>query len=180
MKSTSENGRPAATETDCRAENPPENSSPSVMRPVAAAQKSRSQMGASSPDDGGDAAPAGSAEPLPADSPFPASAAISTPVNGLPRRGRDLLFHHHGLSQTEARRLAERLEQIEAERTHWRQQMRRQLRLEREEARQRRAVLWAQDRAQRRREREQLRELRQEARRKGAGEDTGEDEDSRR
>ena len=135
---------------------------------------------ASSPDDGGDAAPAGSAEPLPADSPFPASAAISTPVNGLPRRGRDLLFHHHGLSQTEARRLAERLEQIEAERTHWRQQMRRQLRLEREEARQRRAVLWAQDRAQRRREREQLRELRQEARRKGAGEDTGEDEDSRR
>ena len=137
-------------------------------------------LGASSPDDGGDAAPAGSAEPLPADSPFPASAAISTPVNGLPRRGRDLLFHHHGLSQTEARRLAERLEQIEAERTHWRQQMRRQLRLEREEARQRRAVLWAQDRAQRRREREQLRELRQEARRKGAGEDTGEDEDSRR
>ena len=137
-------------------------------------------LGASSPDDGGDAAPAGSAEPLPADSPPPASAAISTPVNGLPRRGRDLLFHHHGLSQTEARRLAERLEQIEAERTHWRQQMRRQLRLEREEARQRRAVLWAQDRAQRRREREQLRELRQEARRKGAGEDTGEDEDSRR
>jgi len=137
-------------------------------------------LGASSPDDGGDVAPAGSAEPLPADSPFPASAAISTPVNGLPRRGRDLLFHHHGLSQTEARRLAERLEQIEAERTHWRQQMRRQLRLEREEARQRRAVLWAQDRAQRRREREQLRELRQEARRKGAGEDTGEDEDSRR
>ena len=51
MKSTSENGRPAATETDCRAENPPENSSPSVMRPVAAAQKSRSQMGASSPDE---------------------------------------------------------------------------------------------------------------------------------
>jgi len=137
-------------------------------------------LGASSPDDGGDVAPAGSADLLPADSPSPASAAISTPVNGLPRRGRDLLFHHHGLSQTEARRLAERLEQIEAERTHWRQQMRRQLRLEREEARQRRAVLWAQDRAQRRREREQLRELRQEARRKGAGEDTGEDEDSRR
>ena len=137
-------------------------------------------LGASSPDDGGDVAPAGSADLLPADSPPPASAAISTPVNGLPRRGRDLLFHHHGLSQTEARRLAERLEQIEAERTHWRQQMRRQLRLEREEARQRRAVLWAQDRAQRRREREQLRELRQEARRKGAGEDTGEDEDSRR
>ena len=133
-------------------------------------------LGASSPDDGGDVAPAGSADLLP-----PASAAISTPVNGLPRRGRDLLFHHHGLSQTEARRLAERLEQIEAERTHWRQQMRRQLRLEREEARQRRAVLWAQDRAQRRREREQLRELRQEARRKGVGEeDTGEDEDSRR
>jgi len=138
-------------------------------------------LGASSPDDGGDVAPAGSADLLPADSPPPASAAISTPVNGLPRRGRDLLFHHHGLSQTEARRLAERLEQIEAERTHWRQQMRRQLRLEREEARQRRAVLWAQDRAQRRREREQLRELRQEARRKGVGEeDTGEDEDSRR
>ena len=137
-------------------------------------------LGASSPDDGGDVAPAGSADLLPADSPPPASAAISTPVNGLPRRGRDLLFHHHGLSQTEARRLAERLEQIEAERTHWRQQMRRQLRLEREEARQRRAVLWAQDRAQRRREREQLRELRQEARRKGAGEDTGEDEDCRR
>ena len=121
------------------------------------------------PVDDGAARPAGSAAPAagpagpsPTDSP-------STPVNGLPRRGRDILFHHHGLSESEARRLAERLKQIEAERSNWRQQMRRQLRLEREEARQRRAVLWAQDRAQRRREREQLRELRQEARRGGTG-----------
>ena len=121
------------------------------------------------PADDGAARPAGSAAPAagpagpsPTDSP-------STPVNGLPRRGRDILFHHHGLSESEARRLAERLKQIEAERSNWRQQMRRQLRLEREEARQRRAVLWAQDRAQRRREREQLRELRQEARRGGTG-----------
>ena len=99
----------------------------------------------------------------------PESPVPSTPASGLPRRGRDLIFHHHGLSETESRRLAERLAQIEAERTHWRQQMRRQLRLEREETRQRRAVLWAQDRAQRRRELEQLRELHEEVRRGGAG-----------
>ena len=99
----------------------------------------------------------------------PESPVPSTPARGLPRRGRDLIFHHHGLSETESRRLAERLAQIEAERTHWRQQMRRQLRLEREETRQRRAVLWAQDRAQRRRELEQLRELHEEVRRGGAG-----------
>ena len=99
----------------------------------------------------------------------PESPVPSTPASGLPRRGRDLIFHHHGLSETESRRLAERLAQIEAERTHWRQQMRRQLRLEREETRQRRAVLWAQDRAQRRRELEQLRELHEEVRRGSAG-----------
>ena len=62
------------------------------------------------------------------------------------------------------------LARIEAERAHWRQQMRHQLTIEREDARQRRAVLWAQGRAQRRREREQLRELHEEARRRsGAG-----------
>ena len=147
-------------------------------------------LGARPADDGavrpaGPAAPgAGSADsvgpagPPPAGSASTAAAALSspsTPVNGLPRRGRDLLFHHHGLSESESRRLAERLKQIEAERSHWRQQMRRQLRLEREEARQRRAVLWAQDRAQRRREREQLRELRQEARRGGPDGSTGEE-----
>ena len=93
-----------------------------------------------------------------------------TPSHGLRRRGRDLAFHHRGLSETESRWLAERLARIEAERAHWRQQMRHQLTIEREEARQRRAVLWAQDRAQRRREREQLRELHEEARRRsGAG-----------
>ena len=116
-------------------------------------------------------APAGSASAVPPALSAPSSP--STPVNGLPRRGRDILFHHHGLSESESRRLAERLKQIEAERSHWRQQMRRQLRLEREEARQRRAVLWAQDRAQRRREREQLRELRQEARRRGTDDAAG-------
>jgi len=98
------------------------------------------------------------------------SAGPPTPSHGLRRRGRDLAFHHRGLSETESRWLAERLARIEAERAHWRQQMRHQLTIEREEARQRRAVLWAQDRAQRRREREQLRELHEEARRRsGAG-----------
>lgn len=82
---------------------------------------------------------------------------------GLRRRQRhDLGVHQHGLTASEARYLAERLAQIEADRAHWRAQMRRQKHLDREEAEQRRAVLRAQNRAHLREERAQLRELRRE------------------
>ena len=82
---------------------------------------------------------------------------------GLRRRQRhDLGVHQHGLTVSEARDLAERLAQIEADRAHWRAQMRRQRHLDREEAEQRRAVLRAQNRAHLREERAQLRELRRE------------------
>ena len=74
----------------------------------------------------------------------------------------DLGVHQHGLTASEARYLAERLAQIEADHAHWRAQMRRQRHLDREEAEQRRAVLRAQNRAHLREERAQLRELRRE------------------
>lgn len=89
------------------------------------------------------------------------AAAPSVPV----RRGMDVAFHHHGLSEHEARRLAERIAQMEADRAHWRQQMRRQMSIEREEAQQRRAVLKAQAREQRRLEKQQRRELREDIKR---------------
>lgn len=79
------------------------------------------------------------------------------------RRGRDAGFHHHGLSEAEARRLAERLTQIEEERAQWREQMRRQMRLDHEESQQRRAVLRAQAREHRREERAEMRALREQA-----------------
>ncbi len=83
--------------------------------------------------------------------------------NGSRRRQRhDLGMHQYGLTASEARYLAERLAQIEADRAHWRAQMRRQRHLDREEAEQRRAVLRAQNRAHLREERAQLRELRRE------------------
>ena len=47
---TNEKGRPATTLTDCSEEKPPANKSPSVISPVAAAQKRRSQIGASAPE----------------------------------------------------------------------------------------------------------------------------------
>ena len=78
------------------------------------------------------------------------------------RRRHDLGMHQYGLTASEARYLAERLAQIEADRAHWRAQMRRQRHLDREEAEQRRAVLRAQNRAHLREERAQLRELRRE------------------
>ena len=78
------------------------------------------------------------------------------------RRRHDLGMHQYGLTASEARYLAERLAQIEADRAHWRAQMRRQMHLDREEAEQRRAVLRAQNRAHLREERAQLRELRRE------------------
>ena len=82
---------------------------------------------------------------------------------GARRRQRhDLGVRQHGLTASEARYLAERLAQIEADRAHWRAQMRRQRHLDREEAEQRRAVLRAQNRAHLREERAQLRELRRE------------------
>ena len=82
---------------------------------------------------------------------------------GARRRQRhDLGVRQHGLTVSEARYLAERLVQIEADRAHWRAQMRRQRHLDREEAEQRRAVLRAQNRAHLREERAQLRELRRE------------------
>ena len=82
---------------------------------------------------------------------------------GARRRQRhDLGVRQHGLTVSEARYLAERLAQIEADRAHWRAQMRRQRHLDREEAEQRRAVLRAQNRAHLREERAQLRELRRE------------------
>ena len=83
--------------------------------------------------------------------------------DGSRRRQRhDLGMHQYGLTASEARYLAERLAQIEADRAHWRAQMRRQRHLDREEAEQRRAVLRAQNRAHLREERAQLRELRRE------------------
>ena len=83
--------------------------------------------------------------------------------NGSRRRQRhDLGMHQYGLTASEARYLAERLAQIEADRAHWRAQMRQQMHLDREEAEQRRAVLRAQNRAHLREERAQLRELRRE------------------
>ena len=78
------------------------------------------------------------------------------------RRRHDLGMHQYGLTASEARYLAERLAQIEADRAHWRAQMRQQMHLDREEAEQRRAVLRAQNRAHLREERAQLRELRRE------------------
>ena len=78
------------------------------------------------------------------------------------RRRHNLGMHQYGLTASEARYLAERLAQIEADRAHWRAQMRRQRHLDREEAEQRRAVLRAQNRAHLREERAQLRELRRE------------------
>ena len=78
------------------------------------------------------------------------------------RRRHDLGMHQYGLTASEARYLAERLAQIEADRAHWRAQMRQQMHLDREEAEQRRAVLRAQNRARLREERAQLRELRRE------------------
>ena len=83
--------------------------------------------------------------------------------DGSRRRQRhDLGMHQYGLTASEARYLAERLAQIEADRAHWRAQMRQQMHLDREEAEQRRAVLRAQNRAHLREERAQLRELRRE------------------
>ena len=70
-----------------------------------------------------------------------------------------------GLSQDEAAALAERLRRVEEERSLWREQMRRQASLDREESQQRRAVLRAQHRAQLRRERDELRDIRRQARR---------------
>lgn len=79
------------------------------------------------------------------------------------RRGHDAAFHHHGLSEAEARRLAERLAQIDEERALWREQMRRQMHLDREESQQRRAVLRAQAREHRREERAEMKALREQA-----------------
>lgn len=67
------------------------------------------------------------------------------------------------LSDAEARYLAVRLAQIEAERVHWREQMRLQRNLDREEAQQRRAVRRALLRQRRRQERDQVRQLREDA-----------------
>lgn len=67
------------------------------------------------------------------------------------------------LSDAEARYLAARLAQIEAERVHWREQMRLQRNLDREEAQQRRAVRRALLRQRRRQERDQVRQLREDA-----------------
>ncbi|WP_172120559.1 cation:proton antiporter [Actinomyces faecalis] len=67
------------------------------------------------------------------------------------------------LSEEEARHLAARLAQIEADRVHWRTQMRLQRSLDREEAQQRRAVRRALARERRREERDQVRQLRAEA-----------------
>ena len=46
-----ENGKPAMTETDCNDAKPPANNKPSVIKPVAAAQNKRNQIGASVSDD---------------------------------------------------------------------------------------------------------------------------------
>ena len=69
-----------------------------------------------------------------------------------------------GLSEEEAAALVERLRRVEEERTHWREQMRHQIHLDREESQQRRAVLRAQHRAQVRKERAELRDIKRQAR----------------
>ena len=119
--------------------------------------------GAPGPDGAGDAADGAGAAGIGADGPSAPPVPAAEARAGARRRQRhDLGVRQHGLTVSEARYLAERLAQIEADRAHWRAQMRRQRHLDREEAEQRRAVLRAQNRAHLREERAQLRELRRE------------------
>lgn len=74
-------------------------------------------------------------------------------------------LERHGLTTAEAHHLAERLAQLEADRVHWRAQMRLQRRLDLEESQQRRAVRRALVRERIREDRAQVRELRREAER---------------
>ena len=119
--------------------------------------------GAPGPDGAGDAADGAGAAGIGAVGPTAPPVPTAEARAGARRRQRhDLGVRQHGLTVSEARYLAERLAQIEADRAHWRAQMRRQRHLDREEAEQRRAVLRAQNRAHLREERAQLRELRRE------------------
>lgn len=74
-------------------------------------------------------------------------------------------LERHGLTTAEAHHLAERLAQLEADRVHWRAQMRLQRRLDLEESQQRRAVRRALVRERIREDRAQVRQLRREAER---------------
>ena len=87
---------------------------------------------------------------------------LPKPLPGL-RRGESRVTRL-GLSEEEAAALVERLRRVEEERTHWREQMRHQIHLDREESQQRRAVLRAQHRAQVRKERAELRDIKRQAR----------------
>lgn len=131
-------------------------------RPAGLAEPSAGP-GAPGRDAAGDAADGAGAAGIGAVGPTAPPVPTAEARAGLRRRQRhDLGVHQHGLTVSEARYLAERLAQIEADRAHWRAQMRRQRHLDREEAEQRRAVLRAQNRAHLREERAQLRELRRE------------------
>lgn len=117
------------------------------------------------PDDGvAQAAPA-AGRPNGAAAPARAGGTGRQALPSLPglRRGESRVTRL-GLSEEEAAALVERLRRVEEERTHWREQMRRQMHLDREESQQRRAVLRAQHRAQLRKERAELRDIKRQAR----------------
>ncbi|ARD41039.1 cation:proton antiporter [Actinomyces gaoshouyii] len=88
---------------------------------------------------------------------------LPKPLPGL-RRGESRVTRL-GLSEEEAAALVERLRRVEEERTRWREQMRRQIHLDREESQQRRAVMRAQHRAQVRKEWDELRDIKRQVRR---------------
>nr|WP_300337364.1 cation:proton antiporter [Actinomyces sp.] len=111
-----------------------------------------------SPSDGGDLA----GEEAGSGAPGPQRSGSSWPVQ--PEEApRSVGLGGRRLSDDEARYLAARLAQIEAERVQWRAQMRLQRNLDREEAQQRRAVRRALLRERRREERDQVRQLRADA-----------------
>lgn len=145
-----------------RPASPPDDAAMRDMQAEAGAEGEQTGQTGTQPrmDDGKRAGVVGAAQTVGISGTGAAPAAPSSPAAAAPtHRKRRMSITRHGLTEEEARFLAERLARIEAERIQWRQQMRQQRNLDREEAQQRRALRRALSRERRREERDQVRQL---------------------